>query len=271
MLLSGDEIRNRGLIQNALADGYRAASYDVHVGRIFPVSGDERNSFVLKPQGTVLVISRERIQLPKNVAGYATVRTRLCQDGILAINIGIIDSEYQGLVSSYLINFGKSDFALSADQPFLRLGFHEFTPSKNPPPAQTVSDNEYVRARKGEAVAFMSETFLDLEGTIKKVADKILDEWKNGLIKWAALAGVTITLLAFGVTLGVTYSGREVPSKEQLKAELTREIVDETKQQLKAEGLRDFEDRIKKLEQEVREAKQKASAQQGAASGPSKP
>jgi len=63
----------------------------------------------------------------------------------------------------------------------------------------------------------------------------------------------------------------KVPSKEQLKAELTREIVDETKQQLKAEGLKDFEDRIKKLEQEVREAKQKASAQQGAASGPSKP
>lgn len=270
-LLNGEEIRKRGLIQNPVADGYKAASYDLHVGKIITSSGEEKTSFTLKSQATVLAISSERVKLPKNVAGYATVKTRLCHDGILALNIGIIDPDYEGLVSSYLINFGKKDFSLNAGQVFLRLSMHEFAESEKAPDYPKISDAEYVNERKKEAVATLSETFLHLPMNIKPLTDEVLSEWRKGLFTWVPALALVMTLLAFAVTLGVSYGGREVPSKEQLKAELTREIVDETKEKLKTEGLKEFEGRLKKLEEDAQKAAQKAAAQGNPASGRTKP
>jgi len=272
MLLSGDEIKKRNLIGNGLDSGYRAASYDLHVGKVLTSSGEEKTNFVLKPQGTVMAVSRERIKLPNNVAGYATVKTKLCHDGVLAINIGIVDPEYDGLVSSYLINFGKKDFSLNADQPFLRLTLHEFTPSENPRHPQTVTDTEYVNERRNETVAALSDTFLDLPTNIKNITDKVLAEWKKDLFVWVPVVALVMALLAFSVTLGVTYGGREVPSKEQLKAELAAEIqarslknIDEHLAKID-EHLAKIDDRLTKVEQAPSSSSQpaaKPSTQQG--------
>jgi len=134
-----------------------------------------------------------------------------------------------------------------------------------------MSDAEYINERKKEAVATLSETFLHLPMNIKPLTDEVLSEWKKGLFTWLPALALVMTLLAFAVTLGVSYGGREVPSKEQLKAELTREIVDETQQKLKAEGLKDFEDRLKKLEEDARKAAQTAAVKRNTSSGGSKP
>lgn len=246
MLLNGHVIKSEGLIENPNETGFRGASYDVHAGKIIPISGEEKASFVLKPQGTVLVISKERVRLPSGVAGYATVKTSLCQDGILATNIGIIDPGYRGPVSTYLINFGKSEFNIGLGDPFLRLAFHRFEPHADFAPKEQKTEELYIRERKREVVSYLSDTFLDLPSHIKKVTNEVFQEAKKRLLVWAPLVGVALTLFVFGVTLGVTYSGREVPSKEQLKADLAAE--------LNARFTKDLEDRLRRIETELSQA-----------------
>ena len=132
MLLNRDQIQAMGLVQNPTAKSYRPASYDLQVGKIIDKSGKVVDSIEIPPQGMVRVISRERVKLPVDVIGNATVRTGLCDDGILAINIGIIDPGYEGLISSTLINFGRTEFPIKDGEVFLRLTFHQITPCKNP-------------------------------------------------------------------------------------------------------------------------------------------
>lgn len=250
MLLSGDEIKKRALIEKASTDGYRAASYDLCVEKILTTTGDEETSFVLEPQGTVLVISKERVKLPKNIAGYATVKTSLCHDGVLATNIGIIDPGYDGLVSSYLINFGKNNFALNAGQPFLRLGFHEFTSWEGAPAAPSRSDVDYVNDRRREVVRSMPDTFLDIPGNVRRIADEVFGQWRTRLFVFVGAIALFVTFVTWSVTLGVSYLGREVPSKEQLKAELTSEI--------EARSLKSIDDRLTKLERAASHSPQSA-------------
>src|SRR6266404_535431 len=268
MLLSGDEIKKRNLIQNDSTDSYRAASYDLRVGKILTTSGEEKTSFVLKPQGTVLVISKERVKLPKTVAGYATVKTSLCHDGVLATNIGIIDPEYDGLASSYLINFGKTDFALNAEQPFLRLAFHEFTTWAGAPKAPSRSDVDYVNDRRKEVVKSMPETFLDLATNVRKVADEVITQWKTRLPIYVGLIALCVTAITWGVTLGVTYTGRELPSKEQLKAELAGEIQARTLKNID-ERLAKIDDLLAKTGDRLTKVEQAASPSPQPASKPS--
>lgn len=118
MLLSGEAINQKHLVNHDLADGYRGASYDLHVGKIVDPEGHEQQTYVLPAQGIVEVVSRETVSVPKNVAGFAMVKTGLCNEGILAINIGIIDPLYANLVSSFLINFGKNPYPLAVGQVF---------------------------------------------------------------------------------------------------------------------------------------------------------
>lgn len=89
MLLSGDEIKSRNLILNSDPKMFKSASYNLRIGKILTPQGDQLTDYTLPPQGTVEVVSIEEFNLPKNVAGYATVKTSLCNDGVLAINIGM--------------------------------------------------------------------------------------------------------------------------------------------------------------------------------------
>src|SRR5262249_15838303 len=111
-MLSADEIKAKQIVQNAVPTQYRSASYDLRIGKIIPPSGTANNEFILSPRGMVEVISKERVKLPSDVSGYAMVKTGLCDEGILAINIGILDPGYEGLISSTLINFGKGPKSL---------------------------------------------------------------------------------------------------------------------------------------------------------------
>src|SRR2546422_11284356 len=121
MLLNGDEIRSRGLVANSDSKMFKAASYTPRIGKILTPNGEELTTYVLPPLGTVEVVSIEEFRLTGDVAGYATVKTSLCNNGILAINIGLLDPLWKGPISSTLINFGKQAYLLQAEAEFLRL------------------------------------------------------------------------------------------------------------------------------------------------------
>src|ERR1700733_1213936 len=124
MLLNKQEIQAGGIILNAASNRYRHASYDLEIGQIIDIDGHVVDELVLEPQGMVRVISREKVKLPGNISGCAHVKTGLTDQGILATNVGIIDPDYKGYLSSTLINVGRNRFPLRNGDVFLRLVFH---------------------------------------------------------------------------------------------------------------------------------------------------
>jgi deoxycytidine triphosphate deaminase len=80
-MLSRDEIKRLGIILDDEDRCYRAASYDLRIGRIIAaLAGDnasvrDAECHVVRPQGMVEVISWESIKIPPNIAGYASVKT----------------------------------------------------------------------------------------------------------------------------------------------------------------------------------------------------
>ncbi len=137
MMLNRNEIVAEGLIATGFdPKGLRDAGYDLRIETL--IGKDEKEqiklasqSYNLAPQGIAAVVSHEVLKLPANVCAYASVKTSLCREGVLAINIGVIDPGWEGPISSILLNFGKDSYQLKNNQPFLRLTFHRITAPEN--------------------------------------------------------------------------------------------------------------------------------------------
>lgn len=83
----------------------------------------------LKPQDSAYIISEEVLHVPEGFVAYVFLKNRLSQKGFLALNTGIIDSNYDGPISTLLINMSAEDEYLTAtdnriDKAFFRVVFH---------------------------------------------------------------------------------------------------------------------------------------------------
>jgi deoxycytidine triphosphate deaminase len=197
MLLSKDEIEKKALVSGAAQSGYENASYDVRVGCIITPEGKEVDVFSLPPQGIVRVIATEIVSLPADVSGFALVKTSLCNEGVLALNIGIIDPLYSGPVTSALINFGKEARIVHRNQVFLRLTFFSYDPANRPSDKARVSQEEAKAENRRLSLQFFGGTFLDIENTTKRVASRAFESYRKAFLIYVPLAAIFLAGLTF--------------------------------------------------------------------------
>ncbi len=215
MPLVGEQIFRKGLIENPVDGGFRAASYDLHVGTILVAPKEDKRflgsglddicvceaGFLLPPQGMVRVISRESVKLPKNIVGYALTKNGLSNEGILAINIGIIDPGYEGPISSTLINFGKRTYEVTPETSFLRLTFHEINEtSKVKPECHTSA--MYLKKTKREVLRSSGQKFLNLSELAEEAGQEAFGRFKKLLFLGLPIAALALTLITLCIPLG---------------------------------------------------------------------
>lgn len=244
-MLTGREIKSLNLIEDGEDNNYRQISYDIRAGKIINTNGEEVNEFKLEPQGIVEVISKEKVSLPPDVAGYAMVKTGLCNEGILPLNIGIIDPGYKGYLSATLLNFGNKNFMLNEDEVFLRVTFHRcenYVKDTSEKKSNFLTQEAYVKDRKKKVMNF-SNTFLNIDKYIDKAAKSLF--WKA--VGGVAVASIVLALFAFLVTIGINFTNRNVWSKADLKGEIKEELRNEASQK----NTNNYEERIKTLEQQI--------------------
>lgn len=87
-------------------------------------------STFLRPQDSVIVVSEETVHVPDGFVAYVFLKNRLSQRGFLALNTGIIDSNYSGPIATLLINFSDIKQRLPItdkddDRFFFRVVFHQ--------------------------------------------------------------------------------------------------------------------------------------------------
>jgi len=192
MQLRGPTIKKRVEIQGIAPERVRRASYEVAVGSIIdPSKGFLKEGSVQIPErgGVVKVISSEILKVPKNLAGYASVKTSLSNKSVLALNIGIVDPGWEGPLSAALVNFGKIPVEIKVGDAFLHVTFHELDAGgddqsaweeewshEEPGPWNKDREANYRRLRELEAKAHLGGSFMDVHRLVDEIADKKMAE-----------------------------------------------------------------------------------------------
>lgn len=196
MILTAVEIASDNLVRNGVGSN-RSTTYDATVGLIVR-SGRalKANTFTLPPRGIVWVISKERFHLPNTVTGLATLRTTWTHQGVLALNVGIIDPGWEGPLATALVNLSNSDFDISVGDPFFRVVFNRHAATSTPVIHRT--DDEYRQDILGHSRVY-GKTFLAMDTLVSEVSDKVL-----GLPRFVyrfTAAAIAIALIAIFVPI----------------------------------------------------------------------
>jgi hypothetical protein len=205
-LLTGLEIKDRALVLNAHDDHFRGASYDVRISKIVTPEGKLEDQYFLSAQGIVHVISEETLRLPLDVSGYALVKTSLCNKGLLALNIGVIDPGYEGKLSSSIINFGKTERFLKTGDTFLRLTFHVVSPVSEKLRPKPSDVDTYIGEKQRSVVEYFSKYFLNITDLVDQTTKEAVGKWRQALLFWVPGMAIVLAVLTFFVNFGVLWS-----------------------------------------------------------------
>lgn len=98
------------------------------MGQIFPVeskllSGEAIHKYFLQPLEMVWILSKEEFAMPSTATGLAALRTSFTKDGVLALNVGIIDPLFHGPISTALINFSDRPRRIDVGDKFFESHF----------------------------------------------------------------------------------------------------------------------------------------------------
>ncbi len=186
------------------SSGYWSVGQRLKVGKIISHKGKEEDELLLQPQGIAHLISEEIIDLPNNVCAFAHVMTRKCNDGLLTLNIGVIDPGWRNHVSTAILNFGSQPRLLKKGDEFLRITFHKID---GPPSAPSKRENEdiasYCSSVKRRASSGFGRHFLNIKKLVSEASKKENERLRDTLLKYIPIAAFSLAFFALMVTVGV--------------------------------------------------------------------
>jgi deoxycytidine triphosphate deaminase len=205
MILNHEEIKSRKIIDEPIEDEFGNGSYNLTVEKVIDMNNKINDSCTLKPQGMIYVVFKEKLKVPENVIGFAHVKTTLTKLGIMATNIGIIDPNYNGYISTLLINFGKCEHFISKGDAALRVTFANMnTPNlKKGIKQNNLEHASYLKVIQ-KNISNLDDKFLNLSSVKKEVATDI----------FKVLLGLAIFFTAGNFALSAYFNHKSSSEKE---------------------------------------------------------
>lgn len=195
------------------------------IGKIVNHKGEEVDSLLLEPQGIAHLISAECVELPDDVCALAHVLTGMCNDGLLTLNIGVVDPSWKNHLSSPVLNFSSERRLLQKGQNFIRLTFHAIDIGEACPTRHAnIDERSYVSTIRSRAVANFGKNFLDIRALVGKASKKENARFKDAMLKYLPIGAFSLAFFALLVTTGIAAVSRlALDSKQE---EIIRRIND---------------------------------------------
>lgn len=250
------------LIENFSRSKLSNCRYDLRAGRAFlPKSGDERvvgpgsqeTHWSINPSETLIVMTKEYINMPNTLFASYSQLNRLARQGLMLINVSIVEPGYHGPLSCFLVNFSREVVHLYPDDAIAKITFHQLTSAPQFPFSLTIPEEEYRRGLARDAQAY-PVSFMDIGGLEGKITDRVGKEVTNSV----KIGVVLLAVLAFFSSLeplmskfvwepiGIKSSQREEMLKLQSELQKTKDELAKTNDDIKSERkLLDLEDKIK--------------------------
>lgn len=201
MVLTGAEVKLKGIVHGDVPAGWRNTTYDATVSSFFQGGAEvDAKSFTLRPRSIVWVVSAEVFKMPADVTGLATLKTQWTHEGLLALNVGVIDPGWNGPLSAALVNFSNADVTIKKGDPFFRILFHDHNPTR---PKKFVRTMATYKGETSQRSRLFSPTFLNMDLLVQEVSDKVLQmpRWAVRLTIWGLIIAMMAIFapIAFGV------------------------------------------------------------------------
>jgi len=214
-MIVGNDILSRGLVTGGTVENLKNSTYDLTVGEIIPIGKEAvraralararreepLTTYFLEPREMVWVLSKEEFDLPKDVTGLATLRTTFTKQGILALNVGIIDPFFRGAISTALINFSDRPRAIRLGEKFFRIAFFEHTDvTAHHARDESLERGAYIRDLEMVSFSDFAPSFLNIPTFDDQYYEKKF--WSilySGIIKnkWISFPIMAVILLVF--------------------------------------------------------------------------
>jgi deoxycytidine triphosphate deaminase len=215
-MIVGADILARGLVTGGTPENLKNSTYDLTVGEIIAIGKDAvrarvkapLSTYFLEPREMVWVLSKEEFDIPNNVTGFATLRTTFTKQGILALNVGIIDAFFRGPISTALINFSDRPRRIDVGDKFFRVAFFEHADvSTFHTRDESVERSAYVKELETSSFSDFAPSFLNIPTFDDKYYENKL--WgilyssiiKNKYVSFP-LISVTVVVVLFLFDLG---------------------------------------------------------------------
>jgi len=253
------------------ADPYAAdspiqgSSIDLRIGNIYlpgkknkDLGGVEnpKATHSLKTGHTVVVTTKEKLQLPDDIAGIGFPPSSVSFRGLLMTNPGHVDPGYEGVMRFTVINMGKEPYPLNRGDRIVRLLLFKLEAAAHA--GWRTRHPEGSRQPNEEEISRLSEDFVDVERRAKEIAKQEGTKWSVGI---TAAAGLVLGILQL-FSSGHLFSRDDVTELKK-----RQEIVEyDLKSRVDVERkLQDFENRLKDLERttSVAASEQKKAQGQG--------
>jgi dUTPase len=202
VILDDTKIKELNLVHNATESLFRSASYDLTIGSIITADGEVVSEHALAPQGIVKVISQETVDMPADITGYVHVKTQLCNEGVLTLNIGIVDPCFKGPLQSTVLNFGKNIYRLHKGAVFGRITFHQqICAGKKTVPVER-SMTQVVQDAQSHMDRYLANDFLNFSNTVKRASEEAAGKLKLTLFVFVP----ALALMLAGITYFLNFS-----------------------------------------------------------------
>jgi dCTP deaminase len=234
----------------------QASSLDLHIGEIyFPnvekdALGGIDNPFtqcMLKPGHTAVVVTREKIKLPNDIAAIGFPPSSVSFKGLLVTNPGHVDPGYHGRMRFAVINMGSDKFPLCQDDKIITLLFFKLAASADAGFGDRHFPGGYIPQPPvtEQNLKCLSADFLQVEERARTVAKDVAEE----KMKWPTIIGSVAGALAIIVATLITF-GKDLILQQPLEELKSRIVVLE-----KSADIETLEKRLNELESKVNSQK----------------
>lgn len=240
------------------------------IGAIINHKGECVDSLTLEPQGIAHLVSAECVHLPDDVCGLAHVLTRVCNDGLLTLNIGVVDPGWKNNLSTPVLNFSSEKRLLQVGQPFIRITFHEIRALSGIHGGRRLNESaeEYVREIRARAVGSFGKNFLNIKQLVGQASKKENARFKETMLRYLPVGAFSLAFFALMVTIGVATISRLAAGADRDQALQRIEAKLSEKDEERAVAIEALKRRLESLQSQMASVAPSATAQDQAVSPP---
>jgi len=241
MLVIGDDIERRQFLKNFDEKSLKNASYYLRIDAIIP-AGEKAGEYdfdkpvrnlTLEPRDVAWIVSKEEFSLTDyKITALVTLRSSFTKQGLLALDVGLVDPGYKGPIGTVVINFSNNKVSLAEGDKFFRVVFfeHDEITGNQRVDFDEKSKTQYIRARHAEIERDYSSTFLGETRFLESLSDKLLEKFMMHFLKkyWLRIL-FTAVILPLLLTWGGYFLLKDkfpVWTKEEIKMIVEELVLD---------------------------------------------
>lgn len=149
--------------------------------------------YKLSPSKIILFQTREKINLPYNIYASYSALYSVSSVGILLLNAGTIDSNYNGPLSGILLNFSAKDFIIKKDTAIARIILHksDVNINVNKEKQTEIADKSYTNRLRRKAQNKYHQSFMNIHDIEQKIMRNVFKKVKGKIV----LTGISVSII----------------------------------------------------------------------------